>query len=150
MTSSKPQISEPMMAAVMTESCEAKTEKQTAMEDLWKILMLACYVIYHVKCHYLQYFYFNSSQSTIMLESSILSSNRKLNVLKDYHDSTIITKPWQISLNQTYLTWWRSCHLSEWMLKSYLNLQYNICRYVARQTNTRKFNNNILKNHTEY
>jgi hypothetical protein len=57
MTSSKPQISEPMMAAVMTESCEAKIEKQTAMEDLWNILTLARYVIYHVKYHYLQYFY---------------------------------------------------------------------------------------------
>jgi hypothetical protein len=92
MTSSRPQISEPMMAAVMTESCEAKIEK-TAMEDLWNILTLARYVIYHVKYHYLQHSYFNSSQSTILLQSSILSSNRKLSVLKDYHDSTIITKP---------------------------------------------------------
>jgi hypothetical protein len=82
-----------MMAAVMTESREAKIEKQTAMEDLWNILMLARYVIYHVKYHYLQYFYFNSSQSTILLRSSIVSSNRKLSVLKDYRDSTINTKP---------------------------------------------------------
>jgi hypothetical protein len=82
-----------MMAAVMTESCEAKMEKQTAVEDLWNILMLASYVIYHVKYHYLQCFYFNLSQSTILLLSSILSSNRKLGVLKDYHESTIIIKP---------------------------------------------------------
>ena len=104
MTSSKPQTSEPMMAAVMTESCEANKEKHTAMKDLWNILTLAHFVIYHVKYHYLQYFYLIHHNPPYCYNLYFLSSNRKISVLKDYHEITIITKPLKISFNQAYLT----------------------------------------------
>jgi hypothetical protein len=107
MTSSNPQISEPMMAAVMMDSCkERERKKNTAMDDLWNTLTLSRSVICHVKYHDLKYYYFNSSQPTMYYYSLPSYQTTEISVFWKITTTlqTIMITPEKSSLSQTYVT----------------------------------------------